>query len=146
MVTTLGKSVPPQAIETFSLIEMDTPVNATIGTPFTVTIRITEQDGSSQDLIWDFFRDNGGELKIDLYADTIGPGTDLQLLTHTEALVPGQDAYTIDLKDDTTLNSPTFPATAVQGVYELAAVITVRFGGVSTPLSAFVGDVILQVS
>jgi hypothetical protein len=147
MTTTVGKSVPPQTNETFTVIEMDSPVNATAGNPFKVTINITGDPGSDLGAVWTFARDHGGQLQIELFADTIGPGTDLKLLTHTEPLVAGQDAYgPIDLNDDGTGDRPTFPATADKGVYELAAVITVTSGGAPLGLSAFVGDAILQVS
>ena len=145
MATTVGKSVPPQAVETFNLVEMKSDDNAAVGNPFTVKIKITGDPTSTSGGTWVFARDHGGKLKIDLFADTIGPGTDRQLLTHTETLNAGQDTYDITLKDDATGNPPTFPAGADKVVYELAAVITVTSGGFPVGLSAFVGDAILQV-
>lgn len=135
--TTAGKSFPATA---FSLVEMDTPESIASGAAFTVTVRFT---GDPTNGFWAFIRDLGGVThKIELVADTIGPGIDLSLngpAGAVGALVAGQDAYSVNIAvPAATLVAP--------GLYELGAVITFINGGTLVGgISAFAGDAVIQV-
>jgi hypothetical protein len=128
----------------FNLVEMDTPAGVRAGTAFTVKVKINADPASPVYSTWQFFRDgNGGAatFDIDLFAESIGPGVERKLTTtsHSEPLVSGQDDYDITL-------SPSFPAGARKGVYELAAVITLMVGGNAVGWSAYAADAIIQVT
>jgi hypothetical protein len=92
---------------------------------------------------WNFIRDLGTvSHKVELVADTIGPGTDVSLNGPAGAvglLVAGQDAYEVDI------NIPA-GGTLAAGLYELGAVITFTNGGaLVSGVSAFIGDAVMQV-
>lgn len=135
--TTLGKAVPTGF---FSDVEMESPDSVGAGDAFTVKVKFT---GDPANGFWSFIRDLGSvSHKIELVADTIGPGTDVSLNGPAGAvglLVAGQDEYEVDID---------IPAggTLASGLYELGAVITFTNGGAPvTGVSAFIGDAVMQV-
>jgi hypothetical protein len=136
--TTVGKSFPAT---TFTLVDMDSPESILSGATLTVTVRFT---GDSTNGFWTFIRDLGSVThKIELFADTIGPGVDVSLNGPSGAvgaLVAGQDAYVVPIA----VTPPA--ATLPPGLYELGAVITfLNAGALVGGISAFVGDAVIQV-
>jgi len=135
--TTPGKAFPTGF---FTDVEMDTPESIAAGADFTVTVRFT---GDPANPFWTFIRDLGTvSHKVELVADTIGPGTDVSLNGPAGAvglLVASQDTY------DVAINVPA-GGTLAAGLYELGAVITFSNGGsVLSGVSAFIGDAVMQV-
>lgn len=144
MTTTTSKAIAP-----FKPIEMETPEAVQLESGFTVKVKI-EADPSTGFAYqaWTNERDRGTvSFNIDLFADAMGPGTDLKLITHSEPLVANQDSYDITLKDSALNTPPTFRAAdgAAKLVYELTAVITLKDGANTlNGFAAFVGDALIQ--
>jgi hypothetical protein len=137
--TTLGKAVPKGF---FSDVEMESPDSVGTGEKFTVKVKFA---GDPANPLWPFIRDLGDvSHKIEVVADTVGPGEDISLNGPDVAgvlLVAGQDEYEVDIEiKDSALSKLS------TGLYELGAVITfTRNNTLVKGVSAFIGDALMQV-
>ena len=143
--TTSGRTVPPGpppagATPSFTLVEMDTPEGIVAGGAFNVTVRFTGNPGQP---IWPLIRDSGaGTYKIELFAESVGPGGEISLngpAGAVGALLAATDAYTVPIA---------VPAgtLAARGLYELGAVITFTNAGAAVGgLAAYIGDALVLV-
>ena len=132
-------SPPAGAVPGFTLVEMDSPEGIPSAAPFNVEVRFSGNPGYA---LWPFVRDlPGATYKIDLFAETIGPGPEVSLNGPggaVGALVAGQDAYTVPIA--------VAGALAAKRLYELGCVITFYNGAALVGgFAAYVGDALVLV-
>lgn len=143
--TTIGRTIPPGppplgATPGFTLVEMDTPEGIPSAAPFNVEVRFT---GNPAQPVWPLIRDSGtGTYKIELYAETIGPGPETSLngpAGAVGALVFNQDNYVVPI---------IVPANTLmlKRLFELGAVITFTNAGAPVGnFAAYAGDALVLV-
>lgn len=147
MTITTGRTIPPGptsatpgAVPGFTLVEMDTPEGIPSGAAFNVTVKFS---GNPAQPVWPLIRDSGtGTFKIELFAESVGPSTELSLNGPAGAV----GALTATVDD---YNVPIAVAAGTlteKGVYEIGAVITFTNNGtIVGGLAAFAGDALMLV-
>jgi hypothetical protein len=93
--------------------------------------------------VWPLIRDSGtGTYKIELFAESVGPGAEISLngpAGAVGALLAAQDAYIVPIAVAAGTLTP-------KGLYELGAVVTFTNGGATVGgFAAYAGDALVLV-